>query len=205
MQSTTKFCKVCYDAGKEQAAYSNHYVRDRIGGNVVCPLILSQNCKYCKEVGHTPSHCPVLQKKQQGMAKQTKQPATQQQTKQPAPLKVAEKQPRKQNYYTALECDDEMERNALKCNALKCNALKCNTLEPKCIVPIINPNSWASVVSRPQIQPKVQVQAPATQAPATQAPATQAPATQPQPQAPATQAQTQAPATQQMISWADIE
>ena len=186
MQSTTKFCKVCYDAGKEQAAYSNHYVRDRIGGNVVCPLILSQNCKYCKEVGHTPSHCPVLQKRQQGMAKQeTKHKAAENETKH----KAAEKQPRKQNYYTALECDDE------------------NALEPKCIVPIVNPNSWASVVSRPQIQ--IKPQAPATQvqpqAPATQAPATQVQTQAPQPQTPATQVQTQAPAMQPMISWADIE
>lgn len=55
------FCKVCYDAGKKE--YTSHYVRDRIGGKVVCPTLLSQQCKYCKKHGHTPSQCPALEGK----------------------------------------------------------------------------------------------------------------------------------------------
>jgi hypothetical protein len=59
-KNTSKFCKVCYDAGKE---YTTHYVRDSIGGAVVCPTLLNQQCKYCKKEGHTPSHCPSLEGK----------------------------------------------------------------------------------------------------------------------------------------------
>jgi len=58
-----KFCKVCYDAGKSSTAYSSHYVRDSIGGKVICPTILSQHCNYCKQIGHTPSYCPALEGK----------------------------------------------------------------------------------------------------------------------------------------------
>ena len=67
------FCKVCYDAGKPKADYTTHYVRDRPGGKVICPTILNQQCKYCKKLGHTPSHCPELEgkyKKAQEHAKQ---------------------------------------------------------------------------------------------------------------------------------------
>jgi hypothetical protein len=62
-QAERKFCKVCYDAGKSSTAYSSHYVRDSIGGKVICPTILSQECNYCKQVGHTPSYCPALKYK----------------------------------------------------------------------------------------------------------------------------------------------
>jgi hypothetical protein len=55
------FCKVCYDAKKKD--YTSHYVRDRVGGKVVCPTLLSQQCKYCKKHGHTPSQCPALEGK----------------------------------------------------------------------------------------------------------------------------------------------
>ena len=67
------FCKVCYDAGKKE--YNSHYVRDRIGGKVVCPTLLSQQCKYCKKHGHTPTHCPALEgkyKKPEAKAQDTK-------------------------------------------------------------------------------------------------------------------------------------
>jgi hypothetical protein len=62
-QAEQKFCKVCYDAGKSSTAYSSHYVRDNIGGKVICPTILSQHCNYCKQIGHTPSYCPALEGK----------------------------------------------------------------------------------------------------------------------------------------------
>ena len=56
------FCKVCKDAGKSEAQYTSHYVKDRPGpqGKVCCPTLLSLECRYCHEMGHTPSCCPVL-------------------------------------------------------------------------------------------------------------------------------------------------
>jgi len=67
-----KFCKVCQDAGKPESMYTSHFVRDRPGpdGKVVCPTLLSQNCRGCGKPGHTYKYCKVviqqdLEKKQQ--------------------------------------------------------------------------------------------------------------------------------------------
>jgi hypothetical protein len=59
------FCKVCKDAGKTESEYTSHWVNDMPGpnGKVVCPTLLSQKCKYCKEKGHTPKYCPKLKGK----------------------------------------------------------------------------------------------------------------------------------------------
>lgn len=61
------FCKVCKDARKTEKEYTSHWVRDApgLGGKVVCPTLLKQECKYCKEKGHTPKHCPKIQVKLQ--------------------------------------------------------------------------------------------------------------------------------------------
>ncbi len=63
------FCKVCFDAGKEEKCYTGHFVKDRPGpnGKVVCPTLLSTECRYCHDKGHFKSHCPALaeRKKQQ--------------------------------------------------------------------------------------------------------------------------------------------
>ena len=53
------FCKVCKDAGKTESEYTSHFVKDKAGpnGKVVCPTLLSQACRICKETGHTSSYC----------------------------------------------------------------------------------------------------------------------------------------------------
>lgn len=57
-----KFCSVCRDAGKPIDLYTNHFVKDQPGpnGKVVCPTLLAQPCRYCKETGHTVKYCPKL-------------------------------------------------------------------------------------------------------------------------------------------------
>lgn len=57
-----KFCKVCFDAGKEESLYTNHYVREtpEPSSKVVCPTLLQAKCGYCHENGHTPSRCKLL-------------------------------------------------------------------------------------------------------------------------------------------------
>lgn len=52
-------CKVCKDAGKPESEYSTHFVKDH-EGKVVCPTLLSLQCRYCQKPGHTVSHCPTL-------------------------------------------------------------------------------------------------------------------------------------------------
>lgn len=53
------FCKVCFDSGKSEALYTNHYVKSEPGpkGKVICPTLLSMKCSYCKDSGHTVKYC----------------------------------------------------------------------------------------------------------------------------------------------------
>jgi len=58
------YCKVCHDAGKSEKEYTNHFVRSEQGpkGKVVCPTLLSLDCRYCREKGHTVKFCLILKK-----------------------------------------------------------------------------------------------------------------------------------------------
>jgi hypothetical protein len=67
----TPFCAVCKDAGRSD--FNTHFVRDRPGGNVVCQYLLSLECGYCGEQGHTPSHCPVLKRQNSEALEQRRQ------------------------------------------------------------------------------------------------------------------------------------
>lgn len=61
-RKATSYCKVCHDAGRSRSEYTSHFVKDKKGpcGKVVCPLLLSQECRYCHEIGHTPKECPEI-------------------------------------------------------------------------------------------------------------------------------------------------
>ena len=58
----SKYCKVCFDAGKDDNVVKSHFVRSGIGMNnpVICPTLLSIECKYCHQTGHTVKYCEVL-------------------------------------------------------------------------------------------------------------------------------------------------
>jgi len=58
------FCKVCCDAGKSEKEYTSHFVKDR-DGEVTCPTLLNQECRYCFRAGHTVKFCPVLKEREQ--------------------------------------------------------------------------------------------------------------------------------------------
>jgi len=59
------YCKVCHDAGLTEDIYTSHFIRKSKEPNspVVCPTLLSQNCRYCLQPGHTVKYCPVLLQK----------------------------------------------------------------------------------------------------------------------------------------------
>lgn len=68
------FCKVCFDTGKSEKEYTSHYVKNIPGpnGTVICPTLLSLECRYCKTKGHTISRCPHLKDKKRDSVKNNK-------------------------------------------------------------------------------------------------------------------------------------
>ena len=58
--TTSKFCKVCKDAGKTEAQYTSHFTRATrdIKSAVICPTLLENVCRYCDKNGHTIKFCP---------------------------------------------------------------------------------------------------------------------------------------------------
>jgi hypothetical protein len=61
-------CKVCKDAGKSAQEYGNHWPKDK-DGVTVCPTLLSQQCRYCEDFGHTVKYCTVLARSNADAAK----------------------------------------------------------------------------------------------------------------------------------------
>ena len=59
------YCKVCHDSGKSEKEYTSHWVKD-LSGKVICPNLLSLECRCCYQLGHTVKFCPVnLNRKKQ--------------------------------------------------------------------------------------------------------------------------------------------
>jgi hypothetical protein len=80
-------CKVCQDAGKPENVYLTHYVKD-LNGNVTCPTLLSQECRYCHKKGHTTSHCSALKKQKECDENSRKPPLSPQKKETVAPKKA---------------------------------------------------------------------------------------------------------------------
>lgn len=62
--SNKKYCKVCHDAGKSESEYTSHFTRASPEPNskVICPTLLSLECRYCSKKGHTVKYCKTLEK-----------------------------------------------------------------------------------------------------------------------------------------------
>lgn len=62
---STAYCKVCHDAGKSKAEYTSHYVRQTPApdSKIACPYLLSLECAYCRQKGHTPKYCKTTKNK----------------------------------------------------------------------------------------------------------------------------------------------
>lgn len=69
------YCKVCHDAGKSEKEYTSHFVKSEAGpkGKVVCPTLLNQECRFCKQTGHTVSHCVEVARINKGKEKMQKE------------------------------------------------------------------------------------------------------------------------------------
>lgn len=103
-----KFCKVCQDAGKSEAEYKSHFTRESPDphSKVVCPLLLSLNCRFCNKNGHTVKYCPTLKKKEKAEKYSYKTPIVSK-----APVKVPVKT---KNAFMCLDCSSDEEVEAVE-------------------------------------------------------------------------------------------
>ena len=73
-QTKTPFCKICYDA--KRPGYDTHFIRSSPGpdGVVVCPYLLSLNCVFCGQSGHTISYCTLKSQENSIKSRENKSP-----------------------------------------------------------------------------------------------------------------------------------
>jgi hypothetical protein len=154
MSKQTPFCKVCFDAGKSEKEYSNHYVRSAPGpeGKVVCPTLLCQSCGFCGDCGHTPKFCPVLAAEKAAEEKAIKQAARREALeKRDAEKKAAPKAApviKKTGFAAAFgsDSDSETEQKVSKKVSKKVSAI---------VAPMPKPVSAVSVAVRPKPAQKI--------------------------------------------------
>ena len=99
------FCKVCFDANKPESQYTSHFVRKTkdLNSEILCPIILATECRYCHKLGHTISNCSLRAKNNarntHAVQAQAQRPV---QVQAPAPV-------RGNNRYAAFDVDEEVE------------------------------------------------------------------------------------------------
>ena len=137
-----KYCKVCHDAGKSETEYTSHFIRENRDpcSKVVCPTLLSLECRYCSKKGHTVKYCKLLEKDKIAEARQTKSSITN--TK----PKSQEKYKQPNNMFSNLESDSEDEEQEQDVKEVK---------EVEVRAPITsNIKSYASALLRPALTSK---------------------------------------------------
>jgi hypothetical protein len=86
------FCKVCFDAKKSESEYTSHYVRRTTDPNseILCPVLLATECRYCHVAGHTITKCTLREKNNARRSNpETQRPRDQERPREP--VKVVEK------------------------------------------------------------------------------------------------------------------
>ena len=138
------WCKVCVDAGKTEKEYSSHYVKD-LNGKVLCPTLLSQECRFCHKKGHTTSHCSALKKQKESEENSRRPPVS--------PPKKEVSAPKKSNVFAYLEMnsdesDDEAEEFPDLVIAEPKNLLEKEISAPKKF-------SYASMAAKTEVEYKI--------------------------------------------------
>ena len=108
-----KYCKVCHDAGKSETEYTSHFIRESRDpcSKVVCPTLLSLECRYCSKKGHTVKYCKILEKDKIVEARQSKSITNTKINKKP---KIEEKYKQPNNMFSNLESDSDEEEVHVK-------------------------------------------------------------------------------------------
>jgi len=126
-------CKVCFDAGKPESLYSNHWVKD-LTGKTTCPTLLSLNCRFCGKKGHTVKFCSkLLKQNKQTEYIERKEKNTQSKTEETQKLKLA---------VLFEESDDENEKEDFPEIVKTTKAVP--ELDTEQVV------TWASIASKPK-------------------------------------------------------
>jgi hypothetical protein len=118
-----------------------------LNGNVTCPTLLSQECRYCHKKGHTTSHCASL-KKQKESEENSRRPHI-------SPSKKETPAPKRSNVFAYLEInsddesDDEAEKFPVLVAAEPKDLFEKETLAPKKF-------SYASIVAKTQSEYKAE-------------------------------------------------
>ena len=164
--SKKPYCKVCFDAGKPESEYTSHWVRslpDRYGKTtVVCPTLLSTECRFCYKFGHTAKFCPVLEqnKKDKERSDRRAQVAAAAENTKP---KVQETK-KFATVFDALRCDSDSEEEVKVSNVYKhvekfplLGAPKSMTTTSKKNVEVKLPSvqaevktGWAAIAAKPK-------------------------------------------------------
>jgi hypothetical protein len=108
--SPKKYCKVCHDAGKSETEYTSHFIRENRDpcSKVVCPTLLSLECRYCSKKGHTVKYCKILEKDKILETRQSQRSITNTKSK------SQEKYKQPNNMFSNLESDSEDEEQEVK-------------------------------------------------------------------------------------------
>lgn len=152
------YCKVCFDAGKPESEYTSHWVRtlpDRSGKTkVTCPTLLSTECRYCYNLGHTAKFCPVLenQKKDKERTERRAQVEAVQKTKPKA------QESNKQGSMFAALCDESSDDEEVKVSietkpVENFPALGAPTKKVEITLPRTEPEvktGWAAIAAKPK-------------------------------------------------------
>lgn len=69
------YCAHCFNLGKPESAYTSHFIRASPDPKspIVCPELLSTECRYCFKSGHTVGKCPVLAERKAAEEREAKQ------------------------------------------------------------------------------------------------------------------------------------
>jgi len=118
------YCAHCFNLGKPESAYTSHFIRSTPDPKspVVCPELLSTECRYCFKTGHTTGKCPVLAERkvaEEREAKQKERDARLKQQQEQQQKQTAVKKQATKGKFAALESseDDSEDEMTLKVTA----------------------------------------------------------------------------------------
>jgi hypothetical protein len=114
---TKKFCKVCFDAGKPESVYTNHFVKTKnmMTGKLdtTCVTLLALECRYCFGTGHTVKFCPVLEGNNKARQNQEIQQARERHTQAAQHAQAQKQVPLAKKGFAVLQDDSDDEEVAV--------------------------------------------------------------------------------------------